>query len=83
MIMKKVISLLLVFTLIFSLASFCFATVTTYDKPKTEVTSKSVSKTDKVTVADEEIPQGSVLPKTGGIPAEVFYIAGALLVVGH
>lgn len=36
---------------------------------------------DTVTIDEETIPQGSSLPKTGGIPAEAFYIGGGLLIV--
>lgn len=32
-------------------------------------------------IEDEEPPKADVLPATGGIPAEVFYAIGALLIV--
>lgn len=34
-----------------------------------------------INIAEEEIPKADVLPKTGGIPAEVFYVAGALFIM--
>jgi LPXTG-motif cell wall-anchored protein len=33
-------------------------------------------------VAEEETPKADALPKTGGIPAEAFYIVGVLLIGG-
>jgi len=37
--------------------------------------------TEVIDITEEEIPKGDVLPQTGGIPAEVFYAAGALLIM--
>ncbi len=41
----------------------------------------SDSSTDVIDIKDEEPPKSEALPKTGGIPAEIFYAAGALLIV--
>lgn len=42
----------------------------------------SVKGGETATVVKEEVPKAPAkLPKTGGIPAEAFYVAGALIVV--
>jgi len=38
------------------------------------------SSVDTVNIGDQSIPQASSLPKTGGIPAELFYAAGGIFV---
>jgi len=37
--------------------------------------------TDTVEVGEQTVPAGSSLPKTGGIPAELFYAAGGMFIV--
>ncbi len=41
----------------------------------------SDSSANVIDIVDEEPPKAEALPKTGGIPAETFYAAGALLIV--
>ncbi|HEX2946636.1 MAG TPA: LPXTG cell wall anchor domain-containing protein [Clostridia bacterium] len=56
----------------------------TYDQPEREITdgelpagtNKGSAKT--ADIQDQEIPKA--LPKTGGVPAETFYVAGGVLV---
>ncbi len=42
---------------------------------------ESKTSTDVVDIGEEEVPKAGSLPDTGGIPAEVFYAAGGLLIV--
>ena len=67
--MKKIICLLLTLTLIVFFGSICFAAVDAYD-------------TEFEELIGEDTPGASVdtLPKTGGLPAETFYVAGVLII---
>jgi hypothetical protein len=82
--MKKLFSLILVFIIIFTLGNFSFAAKTKTDT-NNEVTTYNgeLAGGDKTssyeTLDDETVARG--LPKTGGIPAEAFYAAGAVLVL--
>lgn len=95
--MKKIVCMLLVLVLVFSLTAVAYAVPTVgemvYDediidedvpqgdaKDETD-TSSGVSDTDTKTIVEEATPGGSALPKTGGIPAELFYVVGGLLIV--
>ncbi len=55
--------------------------VATYDEEQhvIEIEDEAVSQSGVVSLNDESIPKA--MPKTGGIPAEAFYAAGALLIV--
>lgn len=107
--MKKIVCMLLVLTLIFSLTAAVYAAPTAGDLAYDEEeiidedvaqggaegdsgtgsgtldvdTGNEASDTDTRTITDEAAPGGSVkkLPKTGGIPAELFYVVGGLLIV--
>lgn len=50
----------------------------TYTQPEREVRDETVP--GSATVIDEQTPKGDALPKTGGIPAETFYVAGLLII---
>lgn len=58
----------------------------TYDEPDTiiieneEIPEGTISP-GVVEINEQEIPLAPALPDTGGIPAEAFYVAGALIVV--
>ena len=91
--MKKILSLVLSLTLIIILGSVCFAaqedtTIKETEVPKASAESvdKSTYKTPPIKMDDELIPKGpssasvEKLPKTGGIPAEAFYVAGVLFI---
>jgi LPXTG-motif cell wall-anchored protein len=106
--MKKIVCMLLVLALIFSLTAVAYAVPTVGDTVYDEEeiidedvargdaqgdsgtgietsdvdTSTGVLDTDTRTITDEATPGGSAkLPKTGGIPAELFYVVGGLLIV--
>lgn len=91
--MKKLFSLILIFVFVIASGSISFAenttTVITEKVPGASVdeNNEAITVQDElppgnpasaVLIGDEKIPQG--LPKTGGIPAEAFYVAGALLI---
>jgi len=50
----------------------------TYVEPQREVGDENIP--GSATVVDEQLPKGDSLPKTGGIPAETFYVAGVLII---
>lgn len=50
----------------------------TYNQPLREVGDENVP--GSATIVDELTPKGGALPKTGGIPAETFYVAGVLII---
>lgn len=52
----------------------------TAELPNENIAGGSVD-TTKGGALNEVVPGGGVLPKTGGIPAETFYAAGALIVL--
>ena len=87
--MKKLLSILLVLTIIMMVGSFSFAAEGDVIVEETKVPGAPAENVDDTTysepqilVDEEEIPGGpGTLPKTGGIPAEAFYAAGLLLVV--
>lgn len=54
------------------------AGVRTYNLEQREVGDETVP--GSATIVDEEAPRGDTLPKTGGIPAEVFYAAGIFII---
>ena len=86
--MKKILSLVLSLTLIFILGSVCFAEQD--DSLVSRVLKENVNvatySTPSIKSGEELIPGGSSaasvekLPKTGGIPAEAFYVAGVLFI---
>jgi hypothetical protein len=82
--MKKILSLLLIFIIILSFGGYSFAANKTVD-PNNEIITYNDELTpgDQAntyeTLDDESVARG--LPKTGGIPAEAFYAAGAILIV--
>lgn len=39
------------------------------------------SSTEIIDIMEEEPPKADVLPQTGGIPAEAFYVIGALFII--
>lgn len=41
----------------------------------------SETSAETIEIDEETVPKGDALPKTGGIPAEAFYAAGALIIV--
>lgn len=76
--MKKMISILILGLFLFSITSMCFAAT-----PENVIT--KVYSSEEIQL--EDVPKGSAvvsseygLPKTGGIPAEIFYGVGVLLV---
>lgn len=95
--MKRILSLLLALTLVIMIGSVSFAAgdgtkitdpevpgapvenvnAATYVEPDEAIPTAPVNES----VTDEVVPKGDALPKTGGIPAEAFYAAGALFVV--
>ena len=91
--MKKILLILLTLVLMVNLGSVCFAAqgdkvvniedeenvgAAAYDEQPSiiEVIDEDVAGGSAQTIVDED-----VLPKTGGIPAEAFYVVGALLIV--
>lgn len=90
--MKKIISLLLAFILVIMAATVSFAAQEDTTIPDPGAPGSPARNVDTITydepdieiIDSESIPAGSSstsLPKTGGIPAEVFYAAGALIVL--
>ena len=75
--MKKLVSIVLTLVLIVSFGIACFA-----ESVDDSTYKEKTNQIDRVTSLEEAIPQGSSLPKTGGIPAEAFYAVGAILIVG-
>ncbi|NLK86641.1 MAG: LPXTG cell wall anchor domain-containing protein [Clostridiaceae bacterium] len=53
----------------------------TYDEERTEVDNDDPESPAMVEISEQDVPLASALPDTGGIPAEAFYVAGALFVV--
>jgi LPXTG-motif cell wall-anchored protein len=54
----------------------------TYDPETTEIKKDTPEISPGIVEIDEqEVPLAPALPSTGGIPAEAFYVAGALFVV--
>ncbi|NLB79502.1 MAG: LPXTG cell wall anchor domain-containing protein [Clostridiaceae bacterium] len=52
-----------------------------YNEDDGETDGESGSSAVVIDILDEEPPMAEALPKTGGVPAEIFYAAGALLIV--
>ena len=50
----------------------------TYLQPLREIGNQEIP--GSASVVDEQLPKGDSLPKTGGIPAETFYVAGVLII---
>lgn len=53
----------------------------TYDEPVTIIDEGAAGGSVDGGNLNEAVPGGEALPKTGGIPAETFYAAGALIVL--
>lgn len=80
--MKRLCAIVTILLLVISLGANCYAAVSTYDKVESVITaSDGSSAVNSVNVEDEEVPEGSALPKTGGIPSEVFYSVGAIMII--
>lgn len=94
--MKKLICLFLILVLSIGIASISFAETVVTPEPVPGAAPETVDSVmygnDNLIIPDQGIPGGSVtkvdtetipagLPKTGGIPAETFYVAGALFIV--
>ena len=95
--MKKLFSLILTLIMVLTISITCFAasedsandaidfpgaarnvSVATYDEESTDPNNQTISP-ELIEIEEKEIPAG--LPNTGGIPAEAFYVAGAMFVV--
>ena len=73
--MKRRVSLLIILLIIVGYVGICYAAPDTVER--------RMYGEAETFIGTEEIPGGSVssLPKTGGIPAELFYAVGVVLVV--
>lgn len=77
--MKKIILAVLTFVLVVSLGNACFAASENQSVGSAEYNQPQATLEENIN--DEGVPKASALPKTGGIPSEVFYVVGGLLVV--
>lgn len=53
----------------------------TYGEQETVITDEDIAAGSTVEIKEEVPAAPAKLPKTGGIPAEAFYVAGALIIV--
>ncbi len=95
--MKKLMSLILTLIFVFMLGTITYAANDGTDVPDTEVPGaptinvtddmypdlfdEDAAGGDTIDIAEEEPPKADALPATGGIPAEIFYLIGALFIV--
>jgi LPXTG-motif cell wall-anchored protein len=79
-IIKRILCITVVLIMIYCIGITCFAE--TVDNSTYQEKKDKVAADDALANIDEPIPKGTVLPSTGGIPSEAFYIAGGLLIVG-
>lgn len=92
--MKKLITILLALILLLGLSGICYGDIEDEPIPGAPTTVDSEMYGTEETILDDGIPESGVktetvvdeaipkaLPKTGGIPAEAFYVAGGLFIV--